>query len=382
MAGIKNFNGLFGDKKATNEEVKEEIDFKLFGKDIEKENDGQVKSFDFPLSDEEPKELKKIDKLEIINNKMAIDKLVHFENHSFTLYDDERFEELVASIEQLGVIQPIIVRKKEDMYEILAGHNRTEACRKLGLEEIPVVIVDVTDEEAEMIVIETNLQQRSFSEMKHSEKAKVIAIRHNLMKSQGKRTDLTEKVENILQNVIVIELSPLTQLQDKNETCTPVVHKSKTVEKIGEEYGLSRGSIARYIRINELPKEFLNLIDSGEIAIRTGVELSYIKEKDLKEIYYIISDNDFKIDIKKAKILRDYSNMKKLTIANIISILEGVIISKENKKSKASKKDKSKKTNKDLKTLKETFSKYFDDENEEQIKLIINKALEQYFIYK
>ncbi len=273
-----------------------------------------------------------IKKTKDTENKIALDKLVHFDNHPFTLYSDERFEELVASVEQLGVIQPIIVRKKDEMYEILAGHNRTEACKKLGLEEIPAVIVDVTDEEAEMIVIETNLQQRSFSDLPTSEKAKVISIRHSAMKSQGKRRDLIKNVEAVLKDLEVIQSNKLFENKENKKDNT-------TSSVVGSEYGLSKGSVARYLRIAKLTKKLLTLVDIGVIGIRAGVELSYISKENQDLIYTSIITNNYKIDLEKSKFLRKLDSANKLYNLKIDEILNGVIKTVDSKKDDIKKKD-------------------------------------------
>ncbi len=297
---------------------------------------------------------------------IEIDKLVAFENHPFELYSGERLEELVSSVRQLGILQPIIIREKGEFYEILAGHNRVEACKHLGYTEIPKIIVDVDDKEAEMIMIETNLQQRGFSDLPHSVKAKIIFIRHNSLKSQGKRTDLTEKVENILNNIKVINI-PFTD----DATSSPVGTKSNTSEIVGNEYGLSKNSIARYLRINSLPDEYKELIDNEEIAIRTGVELSYIKEENLIIIYEVLTSNNYKLDTKKAKALRKLDSENKITFTVVMTVLEGL-------KPKKEKEDKEKKI-KVPKYLKKVFEKHFKDVNdEEEISRTIDEALEKY----
>ncbi len=328
MAGIKSFDNLFGKENDV----------------IEKEKGEQT---------------------------IEIDKLVAFENHPFELYSGERFEELVSSVRQLGIIQPIIVRKKGEKYEILAGHNRVEACKHIGHNEISSIIVDVDDDEAEMIMLETNMQQRSFSDLPHSEKAKIISIRHEAMKSQGKRTDLTEKVEDILNNIKVISI-PFTNDSSDDETFSPVAKRLNTVNEIGQEYGLSKDSIARYLRINKLSDDFLKLLDNEEIAIRTGVELSYIKEENLIIIYEVLTSNNYKLDTKKAKALRKLDSENKITFTVVMTVLEGL-------KPKKEKEDKEKKI-KVPKYLKKVFEKHFKDVNdEEEISRTIDEALEQYY---
>lgn len=134
------------------------------------------------------------------------------------------------------------MQKKGLKYEILSGHNRANAAKEAGLEVIPTVIKEggLTKEEAILIVTETNLMQRSFTDLAHSERATVIATRHDAMKSQGVRNDLLAEIE---------KLSKAPNLA-KDETCGPLDHKLKTRDKLGGEFGLSPRSISRYIRLN------------------------------------------------------------------------------------------------------------------------------------
>jgi len=131
---------------------------------------------------------------------LPISSLKPYHDHPFKLYLGERFEDMVRSIKELGVIVPIIVRPKgEDKYEILSGHNRVNAAKTTGLETVPAVIKEqLTDEEAALIVTETNLIQRSFSDLCHSERAVALAAHHKTLKKQGARTDLLNELEKLL----------------------------------------------------------------------------------------------------------------------------------------------------------------------------------------
>ena len=125
-----------------------------------------------------------------------IGQLTPFRSHPFRLYEGERLGDMVESIRVNGVFIPIIVRRINSILEILSGHNRVEASRIAGLAEIPTIILEnVTDDDALVIVIETNLLQRSFSDMSHSEKAAVLALRHSKMFSQGKRNDILVQLQ-------------------------------------------------------------------------------------------------------------------------------------------------------------------------------------------
>ena len=222
--------------------------------------------------------------------KLKIETLVAFKNHPFKLYEGDRFDDMVESIKNLGVIVPIVVRKKGLRYEILSGHNRVNAAKVVGLNEIPSVVKEgLTEEEAILIVTETNLMQRSFADLAHSERATVIATRHSAMKSQGVRTDLLEEIE---------KLSKAPGLA-VDETCAPMEHKLKTREQIGVEYNLSRASIARYLRVDKLNPKLKELVDKGQIAMRAGVDLSYLTNDSQEMVEAIISENTFKVDMKR-----------------------------------------------------------------------------------
>jgi len=122
---------------------------------------------------------------------VTLDKLTPFNGHPFRLYEGERLDDMVASIKANGVLVPIIARKTGDALEILAGHNRVNAAKLAGLDEVPAIIFEnISDEDALMYVVETNLLQRSFTDMAHTEKAAVIALHHSKMFSQGKRNDI------------------------------------------------------------------------------------------------------------------------------------------------------------------------------------------------
>jgi ParB family chromosome partitioning protein len=290
--------------------------------------------------------------------KLKLETLVPFKNHPFKLYEGDRFNDMVESIKNLGVIVPIVVRKKGLRYEILSGHNRVNSAKVAGLDEIPAVVKEgLTEEEAILIVTETNLMQRSFSDLAHSERATVIATRHNAMKGQGIRNDLLNEIE---------KLSKAPGLAI-DETCGPLDHKLKTRDKVGEEYGLSPRSITRYIRLNYLNSKLKDLVDEGKIAMRAGVDLSYLINDSQEMIEAIISENTFKVDMKKASTLRAFDKSEKLTWDKAVSIISGEVTKKEKKPAA-------------IKIQPQIISKYFrPNENKKDIEKVIEKALEMYF---
>ena len=210
----------------------------------------------------------KADRLESKN--VELDKLVAFENHPFKLYEGQRFTDMVESVRSNGVILPIVVRsyiKEEGKYEILSGHNRVAAARKVGLKEVPVVIrKKLTDEEALLIVTETNLFQRSFVDLKHSERAVALSVHNEAMKKKpGYRTDLLTEIEEL--------------------TCAPLGHGLRTRDKLGEQYSLGKTTIARYLRVNKLIPSLKERLDNDNIGMRVAEALSYlrIEEQDIVE---------------------------------------------------------------------------------------------------
>ncbi|MCT4563572.1 MAG: ParB N-terminal domain-containing protein [Maledivibacter sp.] len=289
---------------------------------------------------------------------IKIEQLVPFKNHPFKLYEGERLNEMVESIRQFGVIVPIVVRKKRLKFEILSGHNRVEACKILGLKEIPAVVKEgLTEEEALLIVTETNTMQRSFGDLPHSERATVVSVRHDAMKKQGFRTDLLEEIERLSKSPNIDE-----------STSSPVGKKFETsMGQVGKEYNLSKNSVARYLRISKLPEEFKELVDEGKIAIRAGVDLSYLREESLDIVHAIVTEENFKIDMKRARDLRGADKKAPLTFDSASAIIRG------EKKEKAEKP-------KPPKYWGKVFVKHFKpDQEESEVISIIDKALAMYY---
>jgi ParB family chromosome partitioning protein len=289
---------------------------------------------------------------------VRLEQLVPFHDHPFKLYEGERFKEMVESIKNYGVIVPIVVQKKGLKYEILSGHNRANAAREAGLEAIPTVIKEgLTKEEAILIVTETNLMQRSFTDLVHSERAMVIATRHNAIKSQGVRTDLLNEIER---------LSVAPNLATK-ATSYPLDTKLDSKKDLGNEFNLSRMSVARYLRINKLIDPLKLLVDEGKIAMRAGVDLSYLPEEKQEMIDAIVSEDTFKVDMKKAAMIRSLENEGKLDWKSSKSIITGEAMKDPNKV-------------KPFKISSRVFSRFFTpDQDQKEVEDKIEKALELYF---
>lgn len=214
--------------------------------------------------------------------RLPVDEIKPFHDHPFHLYEGERLDDMVESIREHGVLNPVIVLKKGKGYEMLAGHNRLNAAKIAGLAEIPAIVKEgLSEEEAYVYVIETNVIQRSFSELLPSEKAAVLAARYDKVISQGKRNDILREIEEI-------------------GTCGHDVHKSKSRDGIGEEYGMTGRNIARYMRVDKLIHPLKDRLDAGELTLTAAVELSYLSEDE----QVIAATPKDKITYKAAKALR------------------------------------------------------------------------------
>lgn len=302
---------------------------------------------------------------------IPITNLIHFKNHLFRLYSGERFSDMVGSIKTNGIIVPIIVRPlDDDIYEILSGHNRFEAAKVVGLDTVPAVVRDnLSDDEALLIVTETNLIQRSFTDLSHSERAAALSIHHEAIKNQGKRTDLINEIENLLKNNENIGYI------EENSTSSPLAKKLTSIEKIGGKYELSKDTVARYLRVNQLINELKERLDNDEFALRAAVELSYLPNKIQNDLSSVLSESsNLKLDIKKAVLLRKFEKDRGLTIENIKSILSGI---NPNRKSRASLPFQS------LKIGSKKLAKYFNaEQNLEEIEAELFEALEYYREHK
>ena len=279
------------------------------------------------------------------------DMLIPYHNHKFELYTGERLEDMVASIKENGVLSPIVVQPAADgKYEILIGHNRWNASIIAGLPTVPAIVKEgLSEDEAEMYVVESNVMQRGFGNLRISEQAEVIAMRYDKMFSQGKRNDIVRELQ-LIEN---------PDLADEEET------PKTSREKVGEEYGLSRNSVARLVRVSKLIDDLKAYVDSGAVAVRTAVNLSYLSADTQQDITDFL--DDYKVDMKKSEALRacadEDGNVDYDTITAII-VGESQDIPKP----------------KSVKISHDTFSRYFQTGTKPaQITETIEKALAFYF---
>lgn len=281
---------------------------------------------------------------------IPLDMLVPFHNHQFSLYDGERRDDMVESIRKNGVMTPIVCRPNpngSDTYEILIGHNRWNCSKIAGLETIPAIIKEqLTEDEAQTYVDESNLIQRGFNDLKVSEQARIIARRYSEMFSQGKRNDIINEIK---------------MLNGENSAVT-----GNSREKVAEEYGLSRNTIARLVRISKLSDSILGWIDKGQLAVRAGVELSYLLAEEQEKLFEINSVDDnmlMKISEAQARDLRVLS-------------ADGVLDEDEMLKVLSAKK---KKPDKKVSIDSTLYKKYFAGLSNDEIADTVAAALDMFF---
>jgi len=279
---------------------------------------------------------------------ISIEQLVPFANHPFSMYEGQRLADLVESVRENGIITPIVVRPIDggDTYEILSGHNRVAAAKEVGLETVPAIVREgLTDDEAMFIVTETNLIQRSFADMKHSERAVVIAVHYEALKSKVTyRSDLLEGVKDV-----------------NGEQVAP---RLKSSGLLALQYGLSADTIKRYLRINKLIPQLKEHLDNNDFGIVVGVSLSFLRESEQKIIAELIADN-IKIGIRQADTLRKASAEHALNKTAIKQILNP---------------EKTAPRTKAYKVSKSIMSEFFGNgESDEEIENVIAEALRAYY---
>lgn len=241
-----------------------------------------------------------------------------FANHPFRLYEGERLTDMVESIRQNGILMPLIVRRIYDEpnydYEMLSGHNRMNAATIAGLSEaLSVVKEGISDVEALMYVIETNLMQRSFTDLLPSEKAAVLALRYSEMFSQGKRSDIIREL-HLLEN----------HNAEDGATCGTEFHKLASRESLGKEYNLTGRAVAGYLRIDKLAEGLKLRLDQDGMTIKAGVALSFLDEESQCAVEEALLAYKGKLSERQGQLLRQTATPDGLTSTTALHILNGV----------------------------------------------------------
>ena len=239
-----------------------------------------------PSRDEPKKEKVRVIPLEYIDE---------FPDHPFKVLDDESMQKLMNSIEEIGVQSPIVARIKEDQrYEIISGHRRVHACRRLGLKLIPAIVRDLSRDEAIIAMVDANLQREHILP---SEKAAAYKMKMDAMKRKAGR--------------------PSNNLSPVATNKMPV----DTAAEIGSVTGESRDQIFRYVRLTELVPELLEMVDRESIAFRPAVELSYLSEDEQRNLVETIDSEEATPSLSQAIRMKKLSQEGKLDMDKIFSIM-------------------------------------------------------------
>ena len=228
---------------------------------------------------------------------IPLEKLFDFPNHPFQVNDDKEMENMVETVKTGGIIMPLVVRQRDDgNYEIISGHRRKRASQKVGLKEVPCIIRDLSDDEATIVMVDSNMQRERILP---SEKAFAYKMKLEAEKHQGQRTDLTS-----------------SQVATK-------LNEERTATKIGSEFGESKDTVYRYIRLTELIPELLELVDKEKdgMAFSPAVEISYLNEDDQCALLNRIQFYDATPSQTQAKYMKKLSQEGKLTTEKIDEIM-------------------------------------------------------------
>ena len=245
---------------------------------------------------------------------IPIDALHPFTNHPFKVLDDEAMTRTVESIAQYGVLAPLIARPRPDGdgYEIISGHRRQYAAKLAGLDTLPVIVRQMSDDAAVILMVDSNLQREHILP---SERAFAYKMKLEALKNQGARSDLTS-----------VQVAP-----------------KLSTEKIGEEVGMSKDNVKRYIRLTNLVPELLDMVDEKKIAFNPAVELSYLDESQQRDFLEAMEDTQNAPSLSQAQQLKKMAQQGEFSYEKAFDVM-----------------GQEKKSEKDTVTIKnETLRKYF-----------------------
>lgn len=251
-----------------------------------------LNSYDDIFSTEETREDAKREKV----MDMPLSELYPFPDHPFQVRDDESMQETVESIKEYGVLVPAIVRPRADGgYELVSGHRRKHACELAGLPTMPVIVRDLDDDAATIIMVDSNIQRENILP---SERAKAYKMKLDAIKRQGARTDLT---------------------------CDQVGYKledgKKSIQIVADQAGESKTQVQRFIRLNELTPELQQMVDDKKIAMTPAVELSYLKPEEQTLLLDTIESEQATPSLSQAQRLKKFSAEGHLNEDSMLAIM-------------------------------------------------------------
>lgn len=245
---------------------------------------------------------------------IRVDQIFPFENHPFKVVDDDKMDELVESIKANGVMSPVIVRPDDEgTYEMISGHRRLHASQRAGLTTIPVIIKELTDDEATILMVDANIQR---DEILPSERAYSLKMKMDAMKRQGSRSDLTSRLQGEKLG------------QDNQEKKINTTRENWSSEIVGKDLGLKGRTVQRYLRLTELDSGLLDLVDKKRLGVNIAETISFFDKDVQKWICQYIHDNGF-IRQEQVNALKEYKNLENLTQKSIIAIMNSALPQKK-----------------------------------------------------
>ena len=305
-----------------------------------------------------------------------VDKLVDFKEHPFQVREDAEMLELIESIKESGIMEAILVRPIDNgKYEILAGHRRTFAARKAGLYDIPARVLNVDDEEAVIIMTDTNLKRRE--KILPSERAKAYKMQIEAYKCQGKRNDLVQNTEKYME--FGQTLPEVYEVEKEFGQTLPGVYKFESRELVAKLNNMKARSLSNFIRLNNLIEGILEKVDNEEIPFMAGVALSFLTEEEQRIVFDCMEKGLIKkMDLKFAE------ELKAISKKNPGQINEAVITQMVSKEEKTTQETALKvfrsATKNAMKHFKKTdySSRTVENINQKELEAIIIKAIEDY----
>ena len=269
---------------------------------------------------------------EVQTGNVKISELHEFKGHPFRVEHDMHLFELSRSIEEKGILVPLIVRTNPDGegYEIIAGHRRKAACEWAGVDTVPVMVMQMDDAEATIAMIDSNLQREH---IRPSEKAFAYKMKLEAMKQQGKRNDLLRedgtlspvgtKLENptLELNQLVCSYDDLGKWQLGSQQLEKEQPRVRTDEMLARQIGESRNQIARYIRLTNLIPKILDMVDEEKLAFRSAVELSYLSEEEQYELHAVMELEQVIPSLSQANRMKRMSQSGKLDMDMLYEII-------------------------------------------------------------
>lgn len=269
---------------------------------------------------------------EVQTGNVKISELHEFKGHPFRVEHDMQLFELSRSIEEKGVLVPLIVRTNPDGegYEIIAGHRRKAACEWAGVDTVPVMVMQMDDAEATIAMIDSNLQREH---IRPSEKAFAYKMKLEAMKQQGKRNDLLQedgtlspvgtKLENptLEMNQLVCSYDDLGKWKLGSQQLEKEQLRVRADEMLARQIGESRNQIARYIRLTNLIPKILDMVDEEKLAFRSAVELSYLSEEEQYELHAVMELEQVIPSLSQANRMKRMSQSGKLDMDMLYEII-------------------------------------------------------------